>query len=314
MKQNKSSELFLSNARRGLNHWPRWLLGILLVLFMWQAVGAIPFFTVCEYLQNIEITQFQCDGTQITGDSVLLDYLLSNYMFIIGIIGVWLAVRVLHKKTLTQVVTGRKSFDYNRVVYAIWVGFLLHSALLILDVLFIHTEITFRSPSFSEYITFFLFAVVLTTYQAGFEEVFFRGYLLQGLSLIARNRVVITIVSSLLFVLPHLANPEPFEYGFAPYATSLFMFALFMTVVVLVDGGIELAIGYHALNNLWIGLIANTEVTSLHTPSLLIVPIERYAMFPDVPVQLIVYIVFLVILNKKYKWFTWKTLMPRNAK
>ena len=281
---------------------------------MWQAVGAIPFFTVCEYLQNIEITQFQCDGTQITGDSVLLDYLLSNYMFIIGIIGVWIAVRVLHKKTLTQVVTGRKTFDYNRVVYAIWVGFLLHSALLILDVLFIHTEITFRSPSFSEYITFFLFAVVLTTYQAGFEEIFFRGYLLQGLSLIARNRVVITIVSSVLFVLPHLANPEPFEYGFAPYATSLFMFALFMTVVVLIDGGIELAIGYHALNNLWIGLIANTEVTALQTPSLLIVPIERYAMFPDVPVQLIVYIVFLVILNKKYKWFTWKTLMPRNAK
>ena len=281
---------------------------------MWQAVGAIPFFTVCEYLQNIEITQFQCDGTQITGDSVLLDYLLSNYMFIIGIIGVWIAVRVLHKKTLTQVVTGRKTFDYNRVVYAIWVGFLLHSALLILDVLFIHTEITFRSPSFSEYITFFLFAVVLTTYQAGFEEIFFRGYLLQGLSLIARNRVVITIVSSVLFVLPHLANPEPFEYGFAPYATSLFMFALFMTVIVLVDGGIELAIGYHALNNLWIGLIANTEVTALQTPSLLIVPIERYAMFPDVPVHLIVYIVFLVILNKKYQWFTWKTMMPGNAK
>ena len=314
MKQNKSSELFLSNARRGLNRWPRWLLGILLVLFMWQAVGAIPFFTVCEYLQNIEITQFQCDGTQITGDSVLLDYLLSNYMFIIGIIGVWIAVRVLHKKTLTQVVTGRKTFDYNRVVYAIWVGFLLHSALLILDVLFIHTEITFRSPSFSEYITFFLFAIVLTTYQAGFEEIFFRGYLLQGLSLIARNRVVITIVSSVLFVLPHLANPEPFEYGFAPYATSLFMFALFMTVIVLVDGGIELAIGYHALNNLWIGLIANTEVTALQTPSLLIVPIERYAMFPDVPVHLIVYIVFLVILNKKYQWFTWKTMMPGNAK
>ena len=286
----------------------------MLVLFMWQAVGAIPFFTVCEYLQNIEITQFQCDGTQITGDSVLLDYLLSNYMFIIGIIGVWIAVRVLHKKTLTQVVTGRKAFDYNRVVYAIWVGFLLHSALLILDVLFIHTEITFRSPSFSEYITFFLFAVVLTTYQAGFEEIFFRGYLLQGLSLIARNRVVITIVSSVLFVLPHLANPEPFEYGFAPYATSLFMFALFMTVIVLVDGGIELAIGYHALNNLWIGLIANTEVTALQTPSLLIVPIERYAMFPDVPVHLIVYIVFLVILNKKYQWFTWKTMMPGNAK
>ena len=286
----------------------------MLVLFMWQAVGAIPFFTVCEYLQNIEITQFRCDGTQITGDSVLLDYLLSNYMFIIGIIGVWIAVRVLHKKTLTQVVTGRKTFDYNRVVYAIWVGFLLHSALLILDVLFIHTEITFRSPSFSEYITFFLFAVVLTTYQAGFEEIFFRGYLLQGLSLIARNRVVITIVSSVLFVLPHLANPEPFEYGFAPYATSLFMFALFMTVIVLVDGGIELAIGYHALNNLWIGLIANTEVTVLQTPSLLIVPIERYAMFPDVPVQLIVYIVFIVILNKKYKWLTWKTMMPGNAK
>lgn len=314
MKLNNSSKIFLSNARQGSNHWFRWLLGIMLILLMWQAIGAIPFFTVCEYLQSAKIPQFQCDGKQITGDSVLPGYLLFNYSFIIGIIGVWIAVRILHKKSLTQVVTGRKTFDYNRVIYAIWVGLLVNAVLLVLDGLFIHTEITFRSPSFSEYITFFLFAIVLTTYQAGFEEVFFRGYLLQGLSLIAGNRIVVTIVSSLLFVLPHLSNPEPFEYGFAPYATSLFMFALFMTVIVLIDGGIELAIGYHALNNLWIGLIANTEVTALQTPSLLIVPIERYAMFPDVPVQLIVYIVLLVILNKKYKWFTWKTLMTRSAK
>ena len=313
MPLGQPSLSFLSNARRGLNEWWRWLLGIFLILFMWIGIGSIPFLTACQYLQDSGISQFQCNGTQISGDSVIPNYILQHYGFIIGIIGIWIAVRLVHKKPLTQVVTGRKTFDYNRVMYAIWAGLLVNAVLLLLDAVFVRSEIVFRSPSISEYVTFFLLAIVLTTYQAGFEEVFFRGYLLQGMSLLVRNRFTLVIASSLLFMSVHLSNPEPYAYGFAPYISSLVLFGLFMTTIVLIDGGIELAVGYHALNNLWIGLVANTEISAMQSPSLFLVPMEGYELFPDIPVQLIAYVVLFIILNKKYKWITLKTLLRIGA-
>ena len=33
--------------------------------------------------------------------------------------------------------------------------------------------------------------------------------------------------------------------------------------MTLLDGGIELAAGYHAMNNLFMGLVANTEVAAI---------------------------------------------------
>tara|TARA_Y100000780_G_C13576031_1_gene374827 strand:- start:132 stop:839 length:708 start_codon:yes stop_codon:yes gene_type:complete len=229
--------------------------------------------------------------------------LLTNYSFIIGIVGVWITVRLIHRKSLTQVITGRLTFDYNRVIYAIWIGLLLNAVVLILNLLVFHQDMTFKAPNIGEYVTFFLFAVVLTSYQAGFEEVFFRGYLLQGFSLITRNRIFLVAVTTLLFTAVHLLNPEAQEAGYPAYVSSIAIFGIFLAVVSLLDGGIELAIGYHAINNLWIILIANTDVTSIPSPSLFELPTEQVGLFPDVFVQLFIFIVLLAIFNRKYNWF-----------
>ena len=154
-----------------------------------------------------------------------------------------------------------------------------------------------------QYATFTLFAIVLTPYQAGFEEALFRGYLIQGVSLILDNKVILTLGTSLLFTAPHLLNPEPYEYGFAPYVTSLLIAGMFFAFITLLDGGIELATGVHAVNNLWIGLIANTDITVMPTPSVLVTHLERYAFFPDIFSEIVVYLILLAVLGWKYKWF-----------
>ena len=184
---------------------------------------------------------------------------------------------------------------------------LLSLVLLFGDLFVFHTDMTFQAPNLGEYITFFLFAIVLTPFQAGVEEVFFRGYLFQGVSLITRNRFVLVTTSSLLFMAPHLLNPEPYEYGFGPYVSSMLIFGVFMSLLTLFDGGIELAVGYHAINNLWLALIANTEITPMPTPSLFVISMDRFAFFPDVIVQLISSTVLLAIFNWKYRWFSWAT-------
>ncbi|MDP6770492.1 MAG: CPBP family intramembrane metalloprotease, partial [Anaerolineales bacterium] len=241
--------------------------------------------------------------------SFIPEYLLSNYAFIIGIIGVWITVKLIHKKTLTQVITGRRTFDYNRVVYAIWVGLIIFAFLLALDRLFFHSDIEFRSPNIWEYITFFLFAIVLTPYQAALEEILFRGYLFQGMALLTKNKNFLVASSAIFFTAIHLLNPEPYEYGFGPYVTGMMIFGIFVSLLTLLDGGIELAVGYHAVNNLWVALVVNTELTSMHTPSLFIIPIDGYEFFPGTPVELITLVIMFLVFNRKYQWINLSKLL-----
>ena len=69
-------------------------------------------------------------------------------------------------------------------------------------------EMTLQPPG-GEFLLFLVVAVILVPVQSGFEEVFLRGYLLQGLMQFLRNKVVPAILTGVIFALPHLANPEP---------------------------------------------------------------------------------------------------------
>lgn len=296
-------ERFFRNASLGSNAWWRWTLGIIAIILIWMGIGAIPWLVACQYLRESGPANFSCDGVTISGDSAVPEFVLSIYPFVIGIIGVWLTVKLLHRKSMTQVVTGRTTFDYNRVLFAMGVGACLYLASFLVELLVVRAELRFQAPNPWEYLTFLLFAIVLIPYQAAFEEIFFRGYLLQRLVRFSKNRTFLVAMSSLLFVLPHLPNPEPWAYGVVPYVVFLLMIGGFLTLVTVLDGGIELAVGYHALNNLLISLVANTEVSVLESPALFVVPIDRYELFPAVFVELVVYSLALLVFNHKYRCF-----------
>ena len=305
---------FLANAKTGLTRWWRWVLGSALILVIWQGVGSIPYLVACGYLSGSTITEFTCGEFGIVGDSHIPNFVLGNYGFIIGIIGVWLTVKLLHKKTLTATTTGRAAFDYNRVIFAIVAGLFFYLGTSILEVVLSDSpmaDVTFQSPNPWEYLTFFLFAIVLTPYQAGFEEIFFRGYLTQGISHFTKNKQGLALISGVLFVLPHLLNPEPWEYGFLPYVSSLLLFGFFMCLLTLFDDGIELACGFHAINNLWVWLIMSTEVSVMGAPSLFVIQIEEYSFFPDILFQAGLYSLLFVLFNSKYKWFNWKAVWDK---
>ena len=102
-------------------------------------------------------------------------------------------------------------------MYAIFIGLILHSGWFLVSVVAFQGEIRFQAPNFWECLTFFLFAIVLVPHQAGFEEVFFRGYILQRLILLGRSKWVLVSASAMVFVLPHLLNHEPWAYGPVPY-------------------------------------------------------------------------------------------------
>lgn len=303
-----ASDRFMLNATLGSNRWWRWVLGVLGIIVIWQGIGSIPSVVACQYLQRTNAVLFTCDDFGITGDSLVPGFVLTFYGFIVGIIGVWLVVKLLHKKDLTHVITGRAAFDYNRVLYAIWIGLSIHALLFVFSIVIFQEEMAFQAPNLWEYVTFLLFAIVLIPYQAGFEEVFFRGYLLQGSALLTTNRTVIALASGVIFAIPHLANPEPWAYGPFPYFLSLVITGTFYAFLTLLDGGIELAVGHHALNNLFISLVASTEVSVLQSPALFIVPVQEYRLFDDIIVQLAIYAAPLAVFSWKYGWLDYSKL------
>ena len=110
--------------------------------------------------------------------------------------------------------------------------------------------------------------LVLTPLQSAAEELVFRGYVMQGLALLTRRPALIAIASSLAFTAPHLLNPEVLEHGALVMAANYFAIGMLLATITLRDGRLELAVGLHAVNNLFLALVANYEGSSLTTESI----------------------------------------------
>jgi membrane protease YdiL (CAAX protease family) len=167
-----------------------------------------------------------------------------------------IVARGLHKQPLRTLFTARPKFDMSRF----WKSGI---AILVLNVV-IFTAGYFFAPE--EYIVVFDFArmapfivlvLLLTPFQCLAEEVFFRGYLTQGVSAFTGNLIVRLTVPAFLFMAFHSANGDWAAGGFWAAATY-FTLALYLGVLTYKSNGLEVATGLHAFHN----ILAFTLVTS----------------------------------------------------
>ena len=299
-----AGDQFFLNAALGSNQWWRWVLGLVVIILMWIGVGSIVVgIAGCAFLRATNAFGISCsDGVGITGDGSLTARLVvAGLGFVVGLVGIWGVVRLIHKKPLGRVATGRSSFDCSRYLYAMGVALIVSLVVFAVNRFILRLDMTFQEPGW-EYLVFVVFALLLVPIQTGFEELFFRGYILQGIMLLVKKKVVLALVSGVIFALPHLTNPEASAYGFAPYTIALVSFGVFFGLMTLLDGGIELAAGYHAVNNLFLGLVANTDSAVIVTPSLFTIQRDAYDLFPHVSIDVLGLLLALAILNHKYKW------------
>lgn len=215
-------------------------------------------------------------------------------------------VLVVHKQSLLSLTTSRAKVDWKRVLFA----FSLWSFVII--AFFIYGYIT--SPedyvfSFKlwPFLVFFLFAIVLIPLQTSFEEYFMRSYLMQGIGLATRSRAVAVFTTSILFGLMHLANPEVEKIGF-----SIMIYYIgtgfFLGIITLMDDGVELALGFHAANNLIGVLLVTSDWTAFQTNSIFTNINSESVISPwEYIIQVgIVLPLMILVFARKYKWKNWK--------
>ena len=247
-----AAERFFANATLGLNQWWRWVVGLLVIIVIaWLGLGILILLAGCGVLDRIGALGVSC------GESMIAELALGGLVSATGLAGVWLVVRTLHRKPLKQFLTGRTRFDGERYLFGVLAALVISVLTFLVNRFILQLEMTFQAPD-RGFPAFLLFAVVLVPIQSGFEEVLFRAYIMQGLMQFLRNKLVLALAAGIIFALPHLANPEPWAYGIAPYLTDMVSVGFFFGIVTLLDGGIELAAGYHAMNNLFVDLVATT--------------------------------------------------------
>lgn len=245
-----AAERYLALAHHGRNQWWRYVAGVLIIVLCGEGLAALPYLWVAR------------DGDP-GGMPV---FIALNLGSLITLGGLAIAVLLLHRRSLLSLVTPHPRFDWRRAGqgFAVWLALSAASSV-IESVLFPGSyRLTFNPD------TFFAFAAValcLTPLQAATEELLFRGYAMQGLGLLMKRPAVIAIVSSVIFMLPHLANPEVARHGMLVPPQYLVIGLLF-AAVTLRDGRLELAIGMHTANNIFSGLIANYEDSVLTTDAL----------------------------------------------
>jgi membrane protease YdiL (CAAX protease family) len=158
-------------------------------------------------------------------------------------------------------------------------------------------QIQFNPASF-----FVLVAIslLLIPFQTTYEELFFRGYLAQGVAAWTRNRWMVLIIPSFIFGLLHVFNPEVKEFGFWLTMPQYWLFGLFFGLVSILDDGIELAMGVHAANNIFASVMVTHSSSVLQTDALFsqqkVNPLHETLSF------ILIGIVFIFLLSRKYNW------------
>jgi hypothetical protein len=150
-------------------------------------------------------------------------------------------------------------------------------------------------------------AILLIPLQTSFEEYLFRGYLMQGLGVITRTKWFPLLVTSVVFGLLHIANPEVEKLGNIIMVYYIGT-GLFLGIVTLMDEGMEIALGFHAANNLFTAVLVTADWTAFQTHSVfkdISEPTEAGFFDVFMPV-FIIFPIILFVFAKKYKWTNWK--------
>ena len=112
------------------------------------------------------------------------------------------------------------------------------------------------------------------------------------------------LTTSTLFGLLHLWNPEIDKLGIHLIWYYIGT-GLFLGLITLMDEGLELALGFHAANNLVTALLVTASWTAFQTESLLIDNSEPTLGVELILTLLLIYPLIVFIFAKKYKWKNW---------
>ncbi|MGB9936568.1 MAG: lysostaphin resistance A-like protein [Methanobacterium sp.] len=192
-------------------------------------------------------------------------------MYVFSLIIFYLCARFIHKRKFISFINLNSKLSWVKILkgsglwFAILGGFTLISVLLSPGAY----NYTFQPSAFA---ILLLIVIIGIPIQASFEEIFFRGYLMQGVGKLTKKPIIPLLVTSVLFAILHGAN------GISDLVNifiviQILVIGLMLGIIVLGENRIETAMGIHIANNIFAFLVVSSsdEVVS-GVPSILTAP------------------------------------------
>ena len=300
--------MYIKQVFKVENDWWLYLIGVIIVGIS-TVIGSIPHFIALfsvAFSENADMNSIQEDPYALMS---LIDSNLNLFLmllsFAIGLLALLFVVKFIHKQTINSLTTSRKKIDWRRF----WFSFILWG---FVTVIFIVLEFLASPENYVlnfdliPFLVLFTIAIIMVPLQTSFEEYLFRGYLMQGLGVLSKNRWVPLFITSIAFGLLHIANPEIEKIGYIlliHYIGTGFL----LGIMTLMDEGLELALGFHAANNLIASLLLTADWTVFQTNSILKdVSDPSMGNLEIIFPVFVIYPIILFVLSKKYNWTNWQ--------
>jgi len=245
---------FLDNASAGENNIWRYIITIILT---W---GTPLIFQVIIIIYALSI--FNSQGMDTS--SLLMD-VTSNPLLLISLVGVtsvvsiiflYIGVRFIHQRKFISLVNTNSRFSWMKLFKGggVWFAILTASTLISLVIDPRGLDITFNPNTF---ILLLVLSLLVFPIQASFEELFFRGYLMQGFGLLSKKPIVPLIITSVIFASLHYFNGS-YTLLSVDIVLQVFILGLTLGIITLGENRLETAMGVHISNNIFASVIVNS--------------------------------------------------------
>tara|TARA_B100000003_G_scaffold126948_1_gene113801 strand:+ start:600 stop:1502 length:903 start_codon:yes stop_codon:yes gene_type:complete len=292
--------MFLWDKSYKLKNFWYYILGSF-ILILFSTIGQLP---MIPFLPS-ELPSPDADPMDIfktIPSNLRLFLLLLSFAFVVP--GIWLVVKKLHDLPIMSVLSSRKKIDLERVLYSFMLWGTVVSAFVFLEYSLNPENYVFNFKV-KEFLILAVIAILFIPIQTSVEEIVFRGYLMQGFGHWLNSRFMALFLTSTVFGSLHLANPEITALGYE-FVILYITVGFVLGIMTLMDDGLELALGFHAANNLIAALLVTADWTVFQTESILIDISEPSLGITDWITPFIVFPILLALFARKYSWTNWK--------
>jgi membrane protease YdiL (CAAX protease family) len=303
----------LESSFTGKNQLWRYLIMFALILVISNTIGALPLLIagLAKSTTNPDIfARLAANPNDLgaLGLDPVFGLALMLFPFIAGLAAFIVLVKPLNSRTIKLTINGTGRIRWKRFIISALVWFIISAVYFFVYLKVEPSNFVINNRTIS-LLSLSLVSLVLIPFQATFEEVLFRGYLMQGFSTLIRNRWFPLLMTSILFALMHAFNPEVNEYGFLVMMPQYLTFGLIFGIITILDDGIEASMGAHSANNIFLCVMVTAKSSALQTPALY----QQLNVFPwtEFAGLIVSGIVFILILKKLFGWKDFSVLFRK---
>ncbi len=250
--QNSTIKSYLDWATIGRKSILLYIIGFILVIFISLILGQM-FFIVGEIIIPLNSPSLNI-------------FKFTFFSFIFSFISVPLLIGLLHNRPWWSIAMPEKKIEFKNFFIGFFIVLSINFILNIIGYFYDPSKYVYSGFNGYEWLLLFFLAFLAFFIQVATEEMVYRGYISQFIFRITKSPILVVLLSSIVFSLPHFGNITGANGIFAvlPYIEMGIMFGW----LAYRSGSLWMSIGAHMANNWFITMFVGSNLEKIHKLSL----------------------------------------------